>query len=103
MCRVRAASTRGRDFGALDLKILCQHLEEVGFLHRTSDGWHWISESYPADGISLRSVSSDNFVIVDNTAKPRVIGEVDFSSALTTVHEKAIYIQDRKSTRLNSS
>ena len=81
-------------FGALDLKILCQHLEEVGFLHRTSDGWHWISESYPADGISLRSVSSDNFVIVDNTAKPGVIGEVDFSSALTTVHEKAIYIQD---------
>jgi DEAD/DEAH box helicase domain-containing protein len=42
----------------------------------------------------LRSVSSDNFVIVDTTNEPRVIGEVDFSSALTTVHEKAIYIQD---------
>lgn len=81
-------------FGPLDLKILCQHLEEVGFLHRTSDGWHWVSESYPADAISLRSVSSDNFVIVDATHAPRVIGEVDFSSALTTVHEKAIYIQD---------
>ncbi|HEV2232835.1 MAG TPA: DEAD/DEAH box helicase [Terriglobia bacterium] len=81
-------------FGGLDLKRLCGHLEELRFLHRSSDGWHWISESYPADAISLRSVSSDNFVIVDNTAEPRVIGEVDFSSALTTVHEKAIYIQD---------
>jgi len=81
-------------FGALDLKRLCQHLEEVGFLHHTQGAWHWVSESYPADAISLRSISSDNFVIVDTTAQPRVIGEVDFSSALTTVHEKAIYIQD---------
>jgi DEAD/DEAH box helicase domain-containing protein len=81
-------------FGSLDMKLLCQHLEEVGFLHHSSDGWHWVSESYPADAISLRSVSSDNFVIVDNTNEPQVIGEVDFSSALTTVHEKAIYIQD---------
>ena len=81
-------------FGPLDLKILCQHLAEVGFLHHTSDGWHWVSESYPADAISLRSVSSDNFVIVDNTGEPRVIAEVDFPSALATVHEKAIYLQD---------
>ena len=81
-------------FGGLDLKLLCGHLEEVGFLHKTSDGWHWVSESYPADAISLRSVSSDNFVIVDITGEPRIIGEVDFSSALTTVHEKAIYLQD---------
>ncbi len=81
-------------FGSLDLKRLCEHLEEVGFLHRTGDGWHWVSESYPADAISLRSVSSDNFVLVDTTREPRVIGEVDFPSALSTVHEKAIYLQD---------
>jgi DEAD/DEAH box helicase domain-containing protein len=40
----------------------------------------------------LRSVTSDNFVIIDITGEPNVIGEVDFSSALTTVHEKAIYL-----------
>jgi DEAD/DEAH box helicase domain-containing protein len=81
-------------FGALDLRRLCEHLEETAFLHHTQDGWHWLSESYPADAISLRSVSSDNFVIVDNTSEPQVIGEVDFSSALATLHEKAIYIQN---------
>lgn len=81
-------------FGGLDLGRLCHHLEEASFLHHSSDGWHWVSESYPADGVSLRSVSSDNFVIVDTTSHPRVVGEVDFSSALTTVHEKAIYLQD---------
>ncbi len=84
----------GEQFGSFELKRLCEHLEELGFLHRTSDGWHWVSESYPADAISLRSVSSDNFVIVDITGEPRVIGEVDFSSALSTVHEKAIYLQN---------
>ena len=54
--------------------------------------WHWTNESYPADAISLRSVSSDNFVIVDNTDHARVIGETDFTSAPSTLHEKAIYI-----------
>lgn len=81
-------------FGALDLKVLCRHLAEAGFLHRTDGAWHWVSESYPADAVSLRSVSSDNFVIVDNTDKPRVLGAVDFPSALSTLHEKAIYMQN---------
>ena len=81
-------------FGGLDLKTLCRHLAEAGFLHHAGSAWHWVSESYPADAISLRSVSSDNFVIVDSTGEPRAIGEVDFPSALTTLHEKAIYIQN---------
>ncbi len=81
-------------FGNVGLKTLCAYLEEGGFLHRSSDGWHWVSESYPADAVSLRSVSSDNFVVIDTTAAPRVMGEVDFSSALATVHEGAIYLQD---------
>jgi len=83
-------------FGNVDLPELCQQLGEAGFLHQSGGDWHWIDEAYPADTISLRSVTSDNFVIIDTTGedrgKPEVIGEVDFSSALTTVHPKAIYI-----------
>ena len=56
------------------------------------ENYHWTNEAYPADTISLRSVTSDNFVIIDITGAPLVIGEVDFVSALTTVHEKAIYL-----------
>jgi DEAD/DEAH box helicase domain-containing protein len=81
-------------FGGIDLPVLCQFLAETGVLHRSSDGWHWVSESYPADAISLRAVTSDNFVIIDTTQDPRVIGETDFTSALTALHEGAIYIQD---------
>jgi DEAD/DEAH box helicase domain-containing protein len=82
--------------GNVDLPALCEQLGEAGFLHQSGGDWHWIDEAYPADTISLRSVTSDNFVIIDTTGedrgKPEVIGEVDFSSALTTVHPKAIYI-----------
>ncbi len=79
-------------FAGGDIAELCGFLEETGFLHKADDLYHWASEAYPADAVSLRAVTSDNFVIVDITGKPAVIGEVDFSSALTTVHEKAIYL-----------
>ena len=83
-------------FGNVELPELCMQLGEVGFLQRSGGNWHWVQEGYPADTISLRSVTSDNFVIIDITGEengePEVIGEVDFSSALTTVHPKAIYI-----------
>jgi DEAD/DEAH box helicase domain-containing protein len=79
-------------FGGVDLPALCDRLEEAGFLHRSGEHWHWSSDAYPADTVSLRSVSSDNFVIVDTTGETEVIGEVDFPSALATVHPKAIYL-----------
>ncbi len=79
-------------FGAVDLADLCARLAEAGYLHLAGENYHWTSDAYPADTISLRSVTSDNFVIIDITGEPVVIGEVDFVSALTTVHEKAIYL-----------
>ncbi len=79
-------------FGGVNVPELCDHLADAGFLHRTGDHWHWTQEAYPADTVSLRSVTSDNFVIVDTTDETKVIGEVDFSSALVTVHPKAIYL-----------
>ena len=82
----------GEKFGDVDLAVLCERLAEAGFLHRTGEHWHWSQEAYPADTVSLRSVTSDNFVIIDITDEPEVIGEVDFPSALTIVHPKAIYI-----------
>ncbi|MDQ1408943.1 MAG: box helicase protein [Acidobacteriaceae bacterium] len=79
-------------FGDVDVQDICARLAAAGFLHHAGEYYHWTQEAYPADTVSLRSVTSDNFVIIDITGAPTVIGEVDFSSALTTVHEKAIYI-----------
>jgi DEAD/DEAH box helicase domain-containing protein len=82
----------GEQFGGVDVQDLCARLADAGYLHRAGEHYHWTNEAYPADAISLRSVTSDNFIIIDITGAPEVIGEVDFVSALTTVHEKAIYL-----------
>jgi DEAD/DEAH box helicase domain-containing protein len=79
-------------FGSMDIAPICERLAEAGYLHRTGGNWHWTEQVYPADTVSLRAVSSDNFAIVDTTRAPETIGEVDFTSALATVHPKAIYL-----------
>ena len=86
----------GERFGPHDPTELCAFLAESGLLHRSGNAWHWTSDTYPADTVSLRSVSSDNFVVVDTTDETKIIGEVSFTAALTTLHEKAIYLHEAK-------
>jgi len=76
----------------VDMHAVLSVLAEEGFVHLADGQWNWTNESYPADAVSLRSVSSDNFVVVDCTNGERVIGETDFTSGPATLHEKAIYI-----------
>ena len=82
----------GERFGEVDVPDLCSRLAEAGYLHLAGEDFHWTHEAYPADTISLRSITSDNFIIIDVTGSPNVIGESDFPSALIFLHEKAIYI-----------
>ena len=86
----------GERFGGHNTAELCRFLEESGLLHHSGDAWHWSSDTYPADAVSLRSVTSDNFVVVDITADHKVIAEVSFPTALTTLHEKAIYLHEAR-------
>ncbi|HUP03823.1 MAG TPA: DEAD/DEAH box helicase [Bryobacteraceae bacterium] len=86
----------GEKFGRHDTGELCRYLEESGLLHHSANAWHWTSDSYPADATSLRSVTSDNFVVVDITGEAKVIAEVSFPTALTTLHEKAIYLHEAR-------
>jgi DEAD/DEAH box helicase domain-containing protein len=91
-------------FGKHDVQEILGVLAEQGLVHFTGDEgsgaptgeWSWTSDSYPADAVSLRSVSSDNFVVVDATDESRVIGETDFTSGPSTLHPKAIYIVEAK-------
>jgi DEAD/DEAH box helicase domain-containing protein len=97
--------SRSEEFGKHSLQEILGILAEQGLVHRTGQGgnlsgaddepgaqWNWTSESYPADAVSLRSISSDNFVVVDTTHETRIIGETDFTSGPATLHPKAIYI-----------
>jgi DEAD/DEAH box helicase domain-containing protein len=83
-------------FGRENVQQILGVLAEEGFVHLADGQWNWTQESYPADAVSLRSVSSDNFVVVDVTGEPRIVGETDYTSAPSTLHEKAIYIVEGK-------
>ncbi|MBI3099597.1 MAG: DEAD/DEAH box helicase [Planctomycetes bacterium] len=82
----------GERYGAENLPAILQYLEEQGILHHAGSAWHWTKEVYPADTVSLRSVSNENFVIMDMDQQNRVIAEVDYASAPATVYQDAIYL-----------
>lgn len=79
-------------FGKENLSEILTFLKEEGFIHDAGDAYHWINEAYPANAVSLRRITSDNFLVVDTSKDNEIIAEVDFSSALTALHEKAIYM-----------
>jgi DEAD/DEAH box helicase domain-containing protein len=83
---------KGEHFGSEDLEEILNFLAENRVLFQNQDKWFWTEEGYPADAVAINRVSSDNFVVVDRTETERVIAEVDFSSALETLHPKAIYM-----------
>ena len=86
----------GEKFGQHDTGDLCRFLSDLKLLHHSGSTWNWTSDTYPADAVSLRSVSSDNFVVVDISGDHQVIAEVSFTAALTTLYEKAIYLHDAR-------
>ncbi len=86
----------GEKFGPHETKAICEFLKDQGFLHLSAGAWHWTSDTYPADAVSLRAVTSDNFVVIDTTHGEEVIADVAFPVALTTLHEKAIYLHEAR-------
>ncbi|MFA6506972.1 MAG: DEAD/DEAH box helicase [Treponemataceae bacterium] len=76
-----------------DIEGVLSYLEEDGIVRKTAGKWHWADRSYPAEGISLRSATADNVVIVDATkGRNSVIGEMDRPSAKELIYENAVYL-----------
>ncbi len=81
----------GETFGGENLDELLGVIEREGLLHHSGDRWYWTADSCPAHSVSLRSASSDNFVIHDRETN-RILGEMDFVSAHSALHPKAIHM-----------
>ncbi len=85
--------TEEESFGREDLREILKYLEEKGTLRHSGQHWYWTQEAYPAEKVSLRSASEENFVVIDDTKKKEeVIAEVDFISAHSTLYEGAVYL-----------
>ena len=83
---------RGDNFGE-DTEALLDHLEEHGVIRRSDGRWYWSDRSYPSEQISLRSATSENVIIINQTkGKNSVIGEMDRVSAKQLLFDGAVYI-----------
>jgi DEAD/DEAH box helicase domain-containing protein len=83
----------GETFGKCDIDDALDYLARHDVLHLEGGRYHWQADSYPAASLSLRSATSENFVIHDVTdaASPRVIGQMDRKTAPTLIFPQAIY------------
>jgi DEAD/DEAH box helicase domain-containing protein len=84
----------GENYGVENTADILRYLEENRVLHHAGTKWHWMSDSYPAEEISLRTAGPGNFVILDAKDRSRVIGECDYFSAPMLIHEGAIYLHE---------
>lgn len=86
----------GETFDGVAVDEILDFLTEEQILHKQNETWYWMNDSFPAYNISLRSASQENVVIIDRSdvAETRVIGEMDRFSAITLLHDKAIYLHE---------
>lgn len=84
----------GDQFGGVDLVEILEYLTDERVLHHKGEKWYWMNDAFPAHNISLRSASQENVIIIDMsiTGKTKVIGEMDRFSAMTLLHDEAIYL-----------
>jgi DEAD/DEAH box helicase domain-containing protein len=86
--------TETESFDGIDVQDICMYLSDENVLHFSGGKWFWMNDAFPATNISLRSASQENVVIIDQTHQSRVavLGEMDRFSAMTMLHEEAIYL-----------
>ena len=85
----------GEKYGVETTEQILSFMEEAKLVRHVGNRWHWMSDVFPADEISLRSASNENFIIIDiSDPKPVVIGEMDRFSAPMLLHEEAIYMHE---------
>lgn len=71
---------------------ILDYLSDSNIVRKTEGRYHWSSDIYPAQQVSLRSASPDNFVILNETNNFEVIGEIDYFAAPIFLHPEAIYL-----------
>ncbi|HEY1955848.1 MAG TPA: DEAD/DEAH box helicase [Polyangiaceae bacterium] len=87
---------RGESFGSVGAGETGEALDFLAshrVLHESGGNYHWATDAYPANAVSLRSVGWDNVVIID-VEHDKVLGELDWPAAHTMLHEQAIYQHD---------
>jgi DEAD/DEAH box helicase domain-containing protein len=91
---------KDESFGLLDADKVKEFLDVLTSndeAHLSQEKYFWMSDSYPAANVSLRTASPENIILQTTETSdgaPQIIGEVDLASAYWMVHPHAIYIHE---------
>lgn len=87
---------KGEQFGSIEIVDILEYLVEERVLTQAADTFYWANLAFPASEVSLRSAAQENVVIIDQseTANVKIIGEMDRFSAMTLLHDEAIYLHE---------
>jgi DEAD/DEAH box helicase domain-containing protein len=69
-------------------------LDEAGETRSIDGKAYWAKTEFPAQKVSLRTISDDTYTIMDATRANAVIGTVDGISALELLYPEAIYLHE---------
>lgn len=72
-------------------------LAEGGVLERRSGRWYYPSSNYPAEAVSIRSISGESFYLLDESRGNRLLEEIEGSTAFRRIHPGAIYLHEGES------
>ena len=67
-------------------------LEEDQCVRHIDQSWYWSSSEYPAANVNLRNIAGPVYTIQDESEGERVIGTMDEISAMSQLHDHAVYI-----------
>jgi len=72
-------------------------LEAKGILEYRGRRWFYPYRDYPAQSVSIRSISANNFVLLDESDNFRILEEVEETMAFFRIHPGAIYLHQGQS------
>ncbi len=76
-----------------EAEAILELMEDEGILRQAKDRWYYAETTKPAYKVSLRSITTESYTIVDvtNLEEEAIIGEIDQISAYPILHPEAIY------------
>ncbi len=72
--------------------VVLELLEEDEAVRHIDGNWYWACSQYPAAKVNLRNIAGAVYTIQDEAAGERVIGTMDEVSALSQLHDHAVYL-----------
>ena len=72
--------------------VVLEVLEEDESVRSIENTWYWASSEYPAANVNLRNIAGPVYTIQDESEGERIIGTMDEISAMSQLHDHAVYL-----------